>query len=101
MGISCGKAKMPASLSLVLTAITEPSALTCTPFKWVFHAEPLKVAAPSREVWVAEHLSRWKDFSRSEPRLHDVCGTHYTMIGPEYVARFSEKLQAALNSRGI
>ncbi|KAF3059330.1 Dimodular nonribosomal peptide synthase [Daldinia childiae] len=67
----------------------------------IFHAEPLKVAAPSREAWVKEHLSRWKDFSRSEPRFHEVGGAHYTMIGPEYVASFSEKLQAALNSRGI
>ncbi|KAI1089147.1 acetyl-CoA synthetase-like protein [Rostrohypoxylon terebratum] len=67
----------------------------------VFHAEPLKVAAPSREVWVTEHLSRWKDFSRSEPRFHEVGGAHYTMIGPEYVANFSQKLKAALYSRGV
>lgn len=67
----------------------------------VFHAEPLKMAAPSREAWVTEQLSRWSDFSRSEPRFHEVSGAHYTMIGPEYVASFSEKLQAALKSREI
>ncbi|RYP12160.1 hypothetical protein DL765_007459 [Monosporascus sp. GIB2] len=77
----------------------EPSGLV--PSIDVFHAEPLKVAAPPREVWVTEHLSRWSDFSRSEPRFHGVGGAHYTMIGPEYVASFSEKLQAALNARGI
>lgn len=77
----------------------EPSGLV--PSIDVFHAEPLKVAASSREAWVTEHLSRWKDFSRSEPRFHEVGGAHYTMIGPDYVASFSEKLQAALNSRGI
>ncbi|KAI1379804.1 hypothetical protein F4677DRAFT_464046 [Hypoxylon crocopeplum] len=77
----------------------EPSGLV--PCIDVFHAEPLKVAAPSREAWVTEHLSRWNEFSRSEPRFHEVGGAHYTMIGPEYVASFSDKLQTALNSRGI
>ncbi|KAI2601752.1 acetyl-CoA synthetase-like protein [Hypoxylon sp. NC1633] len=77
----------------------EPSGLV--PSIDVFHAEPLKVAAPSREAWVTEHLGRWNDFSRSEPRFHEVGGAHYTMIGPEYVASFSDKLRAALNSRGI
>lgn len=77
----------------------EPSGLV--PSIDVFHAEPLKVAAPSREVWVTQHLSRWGDFSRSQPRFHRVGGPHYTMIGPEYVASFSENLQAALNARGI
>lgn len=65
----------------------------------VFHAEPLKMAAPSRQAWLTEQLSRWRDFSRSEPRFHEVGGAHYTMIGPEYVASFSETLQAALKSR--
>lgn len=67
----------------------------------VFHAEPLKVAARSREAWLTEQLSRWSDFSRSEPRFHEVGGTHYTMIGPEWVSSFSEKLLDALSSRGI
>ncbi|KAI0111775.1 acetyl-CoA synthetase-like protein [Daldinia grandis] len=52
----------------------EPSGLV--PSIDVFHAEPLKVAAPSREA-------------RSEPRFHG------------YVASFSETLRAALRSRGI
>lgn len=67
----------------------------------IFHAEPLKIAAPSREQWVTKQLSRWSDFSRSKPHFHEVGGAHYTMIGPEYLASFSQKLQAALSSRGI
>ncbi|KAI0173697.1 acyl-protein synthetase [Hypoxylon sp. FL1284] len=67
----------------------------------VFHAIPLKWAAPSREEWVSGHLSKWRDFSRTEPRVHAVGGTHYTLIGPEHVAGFTVKLKAALAARGI
>ncbi|KAK7709061.1 putative secondary metabolism biosynthetic enzyme [Diaporthe eres] len=67
----------------------------------VFHAIPLKQAAASREEWVVEHLSKWRDFSRTEPRMHPVGGAHYTMIGPEHVVEFAAKLKEALRSRGI
>lgn len=67
----------------------------------VFHAVPLKVAAASREEWVGEHLSKWSDFARSEPRLHAVGGAHYTMIGPAHVVGFAAKLKGALAARGI
>ncbi|KAH6845705.1 hypothetical protein B0I37DRAFT_191104 [Chaetomium sp. MPI-CAGE-AT-0009] len=67
----------------------------------VFHAVPLKVAAASREEWVAEHLSKWRDFARSEPRLHAVGGAHYTMIGPRHVVGFAVELKAALAARGM
>jgi thioesterase domain-containing protein/acyl carrier protein len=67
----------------------------------VFHAVPLKVAAASREEWVGEHLSKWRDFARSEPRLHAVGGAHYTMIGPAHVVGFAAKLKGALAARGI
>ncbi|OTA89514.1 hypothetical protein M434DRAFT_23340 [Hypoxylon sp. CO27-5] len=67
----------------------------------VFHAEPLKVAAPSREEWVSKQLSKWSDFCRSEPRFHEVGGAHYTMIGEEHVQSFSEKLRAVLAARGL
>ncbi|KAI0139124.1 acetyl-CoA synthetase-like protein [Hypoxylon sp. NC0597] len=67
----------------------------------IFHAEPLKVAAPSREEWVSKQLSKWSDFCRSEPRFHEIGGAHYTMIGEEHVHSFSEKLRAALAARGV
>ncbi|KAI1078168.1 acetyl-CoA synthetase-like protein [Whalleya microplaca] len=102
LGLGAGELARWADVTYGLQSMAvdyEPSGLV--PSIDVFHAEPLKVAAPSREVWVTEHLSRWNDFSRSEPRFHEVGGAHYTMIGPEYVASFSETLQAALKSRGI
>ncbi|XXH01444.1 hypothetical protein Hte_007804 [Hypoxylon texense] len=67
----------------------------------VFHAIPLKGAAASREEWVGEHLSKWRDFSRTEPRVHAVGGAHYTLIGPEHVVGFATTLKAALAARGI
>ncbi|KAF2963097.1 hypothetical protein GQX73_g10464 [Xylaria multiplex] len=67
----------------------------------VFHAAPLKVAAASREEWFSQHLSKWTEFCRTEPRLHAVEGAHYTMLGPEHVFSFSVTLQGALDSRGV
>jgi acyl-CoA synthetase (AMP-forming)/AMP-acid ligase II/thioesterase domain-containing protein len=67
----------------------------------VFHAIPLKRAAASREEWVNEHLSKWRDFSQTEPRFHEVGGAHYTMIGPEHVTGFAAKLKEALHTRGL
>ncbi|PHH91976.1 hypothetical protein CDD83_9539 [Cordyceps sp. RAO-2017] len=67
----------------------------------IFHAIPLKMAAGSREEWVNEHLSKWKDFCATAPKFHEVGGAHYTMIGPEHVVGFSNKLKAALRDRGL
>ncbi|KAI0023824.1 acyl-protein synthetase [Xylariomycetidae sp. FL0641] len=67
----------------------------------VFHAVPLKAVAKSRDDWLENHLGKWKDFSRSEPRFHRVGGAHYTMLGPEHVAQFALTLKAALRDRGI
>ncbi|ETS73699.1 hypothetical protein PFICI_14645 [Pestalotiopsis fici W106-1] len=67
----------------------------------IFHAEPLRVAALSRDEWVHKQLSRWEDLCRSEPRFHEVGSGHYTMIGPEYVTSFAQRLRAALEARGI
>ncbi|GAW18770.1 hypothetical protein ANO14919_082520 [Xylariales sp. No.14919] len=67
----------------------------------VFHAMPLKAAAPNREEWVNIHLSEWRRFCRSEPRFHEVGGAHYTMIGPDHVATFSATFLSALNARGV
>ncbi|KAJ5371548.1 hypothetical protein N7517_003554 [Penicillium concentricum] len=51
----------------------------------VFYCNPLAVAASSKAQWLSEHLSQWKNFSRSSPNFHDVGGAHYTMLGPEHV----------------
>ncbi|KAK8127053.1 non-ribosomal peptide synthase-like protein [Apiospora kogelbergensis] len=72
-----------------------------TPVLDVFHAEPLRVAAASRHEWVTEQLSRWADFCRSTPRMHEVGGGHYTMLGAEHVVSFAKTLRAALEARGI
>ncbi|KAI0423405.1 acyl-protein synthetase [Xylaria sp. FL1042] len=67
----------------------------------IFHAIPLKAAAPNREEWVKVHLNEWRRFCRSEPRFHKVGGAHYTMIGPDHVATFSATLLSALDARGV
>lgn len=67
----------------------------------IFHAVPLKWAASSREEWVSGHLDKWRDFCRTEPRMHAVEGTHYTLIGPEHIVGFAAKLKGALAARGI
>ncbi|KAK3997736.1 hypothetical protein QBC44DRAFT_391877 [Cladorrhinum sp. PSN332] len=67
----------------------------------VFHAHPLRIAAKSREEWVNDKLSRWKDFCTMAPRFHEVGGAHYTMLGPDYVAGFAKTLREALARRGI
>lgn len=66
----------------------------------VFHAMPLKVAAQSREEWVETHLSKWRDFSESAPRFHEVGGGHYTMLGPDHVVDFANSLVRAMKQRG-
>ncbi|KAI0008246.1 acyl-protein synthetase [Xylariaceae sp. FL0662B] len=67
----------------------------------VFHAEPLAVAASSREEWVSQQLSRWQDFCQTELRMHAVSGGHYTMIGPDHVESLANILRAALEARGM
>lgn len=65
----------------------------------IFHA--IKMMAASQEEWVSEHLSRWSDFSKTEPRFHHVDGAHYTIIRPDHVSDYSQKLMTALKSRGL
>jgi acyl-CoA synthetase (AMP-forming)/AMP-acid ligase II/thioesterase domain-containing protein len=67
----------------------------------IFHAIPLKVVAATQEEWVSEHLSRWRDFSKTEPIFHHVGGAHYTMLGADHVSSFSQTLMAALRQRGL
>jgi acyl-CoA synthetase (AMP-forming)/AMP-acid ligase II/thioesterase domain-containing protein/acyl carrier protein len=67
----------------------------------IFHCIPLKMAAKSREDWLNNHLSKWSDFSRTEPRFHSVDGSHYTMIGADHVVVFAKTLRVALRERGV
>lgn len=67
----------------------------------VFYCHPLASAARDKAHWLGEHLSKWKDHSRSGPRFHDVQGAHYTMLDPENVLSFQKKLQCVLKERGV
>jgi acyl-CoA synthetase (AMP-forming)/AMP-acid ligase II/thioesterase domain-containing protein len=67
----------------------------------VFHAEPLRVVAASRQEWLRDHLSKWADFSRSAPTFTQVGGAHYTMLGPEHVSGFAPRLKEALRASGV
>ena len=67
----------------------------------VFYCIPLAVVASSKEQWRNEHLSKWVNFTRSEPRFHEVGGAHYTMLGTEHVFNFQKTLRAALDARDI
>lgn len=67
----------------------------------VFVAIPLPGVAKNKQDWIDNKLSKWKDFSWSEPRFHDVDGAHYTMMGQEHVESFQKNLKAALDARGI
>jgi acyl-CoA synthetase (AMP-forming)/AMP-acid ligase II/thioesterase domain-containing protein/acyl carrier protein len=67
----------------------------------IFYCEPLAVVAVSKQHWREEHLSKWKDFTRSEPRFHEVDGAHYTMLSPAHVFNFQRTLRGALEARGM
>ena len=67
----------------------------------VFVADPLSSVAKGRADWIENHLSKWKDFSRAEPCIHEVRGAHYTMLAPEHVLSFHQTLRSVLISRGL
>jgi thioesterase domain-containing protein len=67
----------------------------------VFHAIPLKIVAATREEWLKNHISKWSDFSKTEPRFHHVGGAHYTMIGPDHALGFARTLKEALKNRRV
>jgi acyl-CoA synthetase (AMP-forming)/AMP-acid ligase II/thioesterase domain-containing protein len=69
----------------------------------VFQAIPLREAARDRRDWVENHLGKWADFVRAggEPVFHEVGGAHYTMLGPEHVEGFAQRLIAVLKERGV
>jgi thioesterase domain-containing protein len=67
----------------------------------IFHAIPLKHVAKDRQDWIENKLSKWKDFTRSEPRFHKLDGAHYTMMAPENVFSCQKTLQRVLAERGL
>ncbi|KAK2755892.1 putative NRPS-like protein biosynthetic cluster [Arachnomyces sp. PD_36] len=67
----------------------------------VFHAIPLKLVAKDRTDWVENKLSKWADFSRTQPQMHQVDGAHYTMMAPEHIVSFQKILRNALAERGL
>jgi long-subunit acyl-CoA synthetase (AMP-forming)/thioesterase domain-containing protein len=67
----------------------------------VFCAVPLAVVAENKEIWKSQHLSRWAEFTVTTPRIHDVEGSHYTMIDEENVFAFQRVLRKALKARGL
>ncbi|RAL07812.1 thioesterase domain-containing protein [Aspergillus homomorphus CBS 101889] len=65
-----------------------------------FYCVPLVGVASSKREWYDEHLVKWRDFARSEPRFHDVGGAHYTKLSAEHVFGFQKTLRRALEERG-
>jgi acyl-CoA synthetase (AMP-forming)/AMP-acid ligase II/thioesterase domain-containing protein/acyl carrier protein len=67
----------------------------------VFYAIPLANLGLEKEEWREKHLSKWAEFSDSEPRYHSVDGAHYTLMDADHVFSFQKKLKLALAERGI
>ncbi|MCJ1375680.1 hypothetical protein MMC20_006917 [Loxospora ochrophaea] len=67
----------------------------------VFYAQPLSVAARSKEEWLTLHLSKWKDYCQTEPTFHEVEGAHYTTLSSEHVRGFAKKLEQVLEAREL
>ncbi|KAI9819462.1 MAG: putative NRPS-like protein biosynthetic cluster [Pycnora praestabilis] len=67
----------------------------------IFYAIPLQAVAKTKKEWLANHLVKWQDYSRSDIRFHEMEGAHYTMMGPEHILFFQKTLKKALAERGI
>lgn len=68
----------------------------------VFYGEvPPPSVSDGAYEWFCGQLSRWRDYSRSDPRVHRVTGRHYTILNAEHAFSFSKRLQAALVARGL
>ncbi|RAH49951.1 thioesterase domain-containing protein, partial [Aspergillus brunneoviolaceus CBS 621.78] len=95
-------------------ALTQESLLTWTNVAWslqqigwgysptgsvtsmdVFYCQPLKVVARTREEYRNTKLNHSVNFVREDVRYHEVDGEHYTIVGPEHVARFQLTLKKA------
>ncbi|KAL4936916.1 Alpha/Beta hydrolase protein [Aspergillus oleicola] len=67
----------------------------------VFYCQPLKIVSKTREEYRNTKLNQWLHFTRAGVEYHEVDGEHYTMIGPENVARFQRILINAMTARGL
>lgn len=67
----------------------------------VFYCIPLATVTKSKQEWLEKYLKPWKDFSRGEPRYHEVDGAHYTMLDAQNVYSFQKRLKAVLSERGL
>ena len=67
----------------------------------VFYCTPLHHVESGREKWLEEHLLAWRDFSREEVAVWECEGDHADMLNPTYVEGFAERLNGALEARGV
>ncbi|KXG47448.1 Thioesterase [Penicillium griseofulvum] len=67
----------------------------------VFFCDPLRGVAASREEYRYKQLNRWEEFVSNDLKFHEVDGQHYTMISPERVPKFQQKLKDVLSARGV
>ncbi|KAJ5482339.1 Thioesterase [Penicillium sp. IBT 31633x] len=67
----------------------------------VFFCDPLRGVAASREEYRYTQLNRWEEFVSNDVKFHEVDGQHYTMISPERVPKFQQKLKDVLSARGL
>jgi thioesterase domain-containing protein len=67
----------------------------------VFYCTPLAAITNSRQKWLEQYIKPWGEFCKTQPRFHEVDGSHYTMIGPNHVLTFQKKLKHVLLERNI
>lgn len=67
----------------------------------IFYCQPLKAVSRTREEYRSTKLNYWADFVRKDVKFHEVDGEHYTMLGPEHLAKFQQRLKIVLLTRGL
>ncbi|CAD6584664.1 MAG: hypothetical protein ASARMPRED_001828 [Alectoria sarmentosa] len=67
----------------------------------IFYCQPLKAVARTREEYRQTKLNHWDDFVRDDVQFHEVNGEHYTMIGPDHIIKFQQKLKMVIAARGL
>ena len=67
----------------------------------VFAAIPLASVARDVNDWMENHLKHWENYSKTEPRYHQVDGAHYTMLSSKHVLSFQKTLKIAMQARGV
>ncbi|KAL9094202.1 MAG: hypothetical protein Q9165_003617 [Trypethelium subeluteriae] len=67
----------------------------------IFFCTPLRSVEQDRHAWIRDHLSKWQSFSRTPVEYHECEGEHAEMLNPEHVFGFEERLNKALQLRGL